>query len=115
MCHGRQISLTTHDPSLALPPAGVFNWHYIQCVLKKFATDDYKAFGNIGYFVLPFRTRDDDDESDRDFDDDRNIANPPYPSYLWELSEFRQRQRLEAVERDRTIVAWNSGISESVG
>ena len=113
MCHGYQITLTTHDPLLGLPPVGVFNWHYTQCILKRFSTADYQAFNNIDYFVLPFRTRDDDDdESDRDFDDDRNIANPPYPSYLWELSEFRERQRLEAIERHRSIVAWNSEVSD---
>ena len=101
ICHGYQITLTTHDPSLRLPPVGVFNWFYPQEIL-------YQAFGNIHYFVLPFRTRDDVDVgNDRDFDDDRNIANPPYPSYLWELSELRERQRLEAIERHRTIVAWS--------
>ena len=32
--HGRQIALSMNDPSLSLPPVDVFNWHYIQCVLK---------------------------------------------------------------------------------
>ncbi|KAF8231487.1 hypothetical protein L208DRAFT_1469460 [Tricholoma matsutake] len=71
-------------------------------VLKKFSTPAYQQINNIAYFSLPFHTRDDDeDESDVDFDDDRNIANPPYPSYLWELSEMRAYQHLEAVERNR--------------
>ncbi|KIM83774.1 hypothetical protein PILCRDRAFT_87786 [Piloderma croceum F 1598] len=109
--HGHQIALHTHDPSVALPLVGVFNWHYLQCVLKKFSTPAYQAIGNIQYFSLPFRTRDDDDESDVDFDDDRNVANPPYPSYLWELSELRACQHLEAVERNHAIATWNSGVS----
>jgi hypothetical protein len=107
MCHSHQITLSTHDPSLDLPPVGVFNWQYTQCILYRCLS----AINNIHYFVLPSHTRDDDDESDIDFDDDRNIANPPYPSYLWELSELRERQRLEAVERHHTIVAWSSGVS----
>jgi hypothetical protein len=78
--HGHHINLTSHNPNLLLPPAGVFNWHYIQCVLKKISTTDYQNVLNIYYHCLPFRTRDDidDDESDRDFDDERNIADPPY-------------------------------------
>jgi hypothetical protein len=110
MCHGYGITFTTHDPALDLPPAGVFNWHYTQCVLKRFSARDYRAFDNIYYFALPFRTRDDeDDTSDRDFGDERNIENPPYPSYRLELAAFRACQRLEAAERDHAIVAWNSG------
>ena len=112
LLHGRQITLITHDTSLNLPPAGVFNWHYVQCVLKKFATDDYRDIPYIQYFVHPFRTRD-DDESDRDFDDERNIKDPPYPSYRFELAQWRAFQRLEAVERNRAIEEWNSGVSIS--
>jgi hypothetical protein len=112
MCHGTRITLSTHGSSLNLLPVGVFNWHYIQCVLKRFTTTDYQEFGNVHYCVLPFRTRDDDDdESDIDFDDPGNISNPPYPSYLLELSELRARQRLEKAEHHNAIVAWNSGIS----
>jgi hypothetical protein len=112
MLHGHQVTLTTHDPSLHLPPAGVFNWHYIQCVLTKFASPAYQAVHNVHYFSLPFRTKDDDDdESDVDFDDERNVANPPYPSYRWELAELRARQHLEAVERNNAILTWNSGVS----
>jgi hypothetical protein len=115
MCHGYSITLTTHVPTLDLPPVGVFNWLYTQCVLTKFSTADYRTFNNIYHFVLPFRTRDDDDdESDRDFDDERNIANPPYPSYPLELAEFRLRQHLEALEHDHTIMAWNSGVQADV-
>jgi hypothetical protein len=80
-------------------------------VLKRFSTVAYQNFANVNYFVRPFRTADDDDdESDRSFDDPRNIANPPYPSYLIELSELRARQHSEEEERRHAIVAWNSGV-----
>ena len=86
---------------------GVFDWHYLQCVLNKFATPDYKKFDNINYFSFPFRTRDDEDESDID---ERNIVNPPssYPPYHWDLAEARARQRLEVEERDQAILTWNT-------
>ncbi|KAF5373230.1 hypothetical protein D9615_007414 [Tricholomella constricta] len=113
MCHGRQLTLSIHDPSLSLPPVGVFNWHYVQCVLKKFSSSDYQQIDNIQHFVMPFRTRDDDDDGDVDFDDEGNVTNPPYPSYLWELSEARERRRLDAIERNRAIMAWNSGVSST--
>ncbi|CAA7257420.1 unnamed protein product [Cyclocybe aegerita] len=90
--HGHQISLNTHDPSLPLPPVGVFNWHYMQ---------EYGAYSS------------DDDESVVDFDNERNITDPPYPSYLWELSELRERQRVEGLERDRDIATWSSAVSGS--
>ncbi len=107
--HGHQITLAAHsaDP---LSPAGVFNWHYLQCVIKRFATSEYKEIENINFFTLPFRTED-DDESDFDFDDERNIANPPYPSYLVELAEARVRQRMEDAERNSAIAEWNSRVS----
>jgi hypothetical protein len=107
--HGTQVTLSAHDSSISLPPLGVFDWHYVQCVLKKFSTPDYQGIDNIHYFVFPFHTRDDDDD-DRDFDDDRNLANPPYPSYFWDLYQMRNRERLEAEERNRDIVTWNPGV-----
>ena len=102
------------QPSLGLPPVSVFNWHYTQCIIKKSATTDYWAF-NIHHFVQPFHTRDDnkDDESGRNFDDDRIITDLPYPSYLGDLSELREHQGLEAIEHHRPIVGWNSGVSVS--
>ncbi|KAF8340833.1 hypothetical protein F5887DRAFT_1160371 [Amanita rubescens] len=106
--HGHLITLPTNNP-----PIGIFNWNYLQCVLTRFATPNYREFENIRHFSLPFRTREEeeDEESDFDFDDERNIANPPYPSYLIELAEARERQRLEDEERNRAIAAWSSKVS----
>jgi hypothetical protein len=111
MLHGHTITLSTHDASF--PPIGMFNWHYLQCVLKKFATDEYKQIQNICYISLPFRTREEveGEEIDLDFDDEINIANPPYPSYHIELAEATARLHLEDAERNCDIVAWNSRVS----
>ena len=110
MLHGCRITLTTLDGS-PHPPIGVFNWHYLQCVLKKFSAPEYQHVENINHFTFPFCTKDDNDESDFDFDDERNIADPPYPSYLIELAEARARHHLEDVERNSAIMAWSSRVS----
>ena len=73
-------------------------------VLKRFSTPAYQAIDNIHHFSLPFRTRD-DNESDIDFDDEGDIGNPPYPSYLWELAELGARQRMEV---DCAVLAWKT-------
>ena len=82
-------------------------------MLKKFATADYKAFENILYFTHPFRTEEeDDDESDSmDFDDERNIQDPPYPSYFHDLCLFRAAKSLEEDERRQAVKTWRTGLS----
>ncbi|KAK1220130.1 hypothetical protein PQX77_017120 [Marasmius sp. AFHP31] len=52
----------------SLPPLGLFRWHYLQCVIKKFKTDALENVPNISYFELPFRIEDDDDDSGTDSD-----------------------------------------------
>ena len=83
MCHGVPITLSDNGSIVPLPPVGVFKWHYVQCVLKKFATPEFREFGNIWYFVRPGDDSDDDDDDDdddRDFDDPRNIEDSSYPA-----------------------------------
>lgn len=76
--------LSVHDGNDPLPPKGVFYWHYLQCVLLRFGTNEYKHLPNITFFVYPFRTA--DDESEGDFEDDTNNDSdePPYPSYRFD-------------------------------
>ncbi len=81
----------------------------MQCVFKKFATQAYKGIQNIEYFVLPIHTRDDDDD-DPDFDDPRNIEDPPYPSYLLDLAWSRRCSQLEGEKRRQAIESWRSVV-----
>ena len=92
------------------PPPGVFAWNYTQCVLTKFATDEYKGLANISHFVVPFRTEDDDDD-DPEFDDPGNIEDPPYPSYLLDLAWSRRCQEAEELEQRQDIEKWRSVVS----
>jgi hypothetical protein len=96
---------------LTLPPDGIFDWHYVQYALKKFATADYKAFENILYFTHPFHTEEDDDDECFDFDDERNIQDPPYPSYFHDLCLYWVGQLLEEDERCKAVRTWRTGLS----
>ena len=49
-----------------VPPAGLFRWHYLQCVLKRFAHDDYKNLENIYFSELPLRMEGDSDDDGTD-------------------------------------------------
>ncbi|KAF8497552.1 hypothetical protein F5888DRAFT_1613509 [Russula emetica] len=44
------------------PPPGLIRWHYLQCVLKKFAHSDYRNLQNIQHYELPLRMKGDSDE-----------------------------------------------------
>ncbi|KAJ6463229.1 hypothetical protein C8R47DRAFT_1157501 [Mycena vitilis] len=52
------------------PPAGLLRWHYLQCVLRRFAHQDYKTLANIVFSVLdlPF----DSDSEGEGTDDEMN-------------------------------------------
>jgi hypothetical protein len=76
--HGRSVTFSIHAGNHPLPPQGVFNWHYLQCVILRFGTQQYRDIDNIYFSVCPwspFNTTPDDpdDESNGSFDD-------PYPS-----------------------------------
>ena len=44
-----------------VPPSGLFRRHYLQCVLKRFAHDDYKNLKNIYFSELALRMEGDSD------------------------------------------------------
>jgi hypothetical protein len=99
------VTLSAHDENVLLPPKGVFDWHYLQCTINRFATSDYKNFPNIDFFY-PFKTADDD--SDDEYQD--NDEEPPYPTYRLDrfLAERWNRKMLE--ERSEEVAQWASGI-----
>ena len=88
--HMFTVTLSTHRRNIPLPPTGVFNWHYLQCVLLRFATDQYKQLPNITFFIHTFKTS--DTESDDDFEDDINDE-PPYLSYRFDRMMEPQREK----------------------
>ena len=102
------VTLSVHEGDYPLPPKGVFDWHYLQCVLLKFGTHQYKCLPNIAFFVYPFKTAD-DDESDDEFEDDVNDE-PPYPSYRFDRLMEQQWEKHREQERFKEVAQWASEV-----
>ncbi len=109
--HNYSVTLLVHAGDQPLPPPGVFNWHYLQCVIHRFGTPQYKGLPDIKFFVYPFRTASDslDSEGSGDFD-----VNPPYPSYHFDQYWARQSESHRALERHNEVQQWASGVPSSV-
>ncbi|KAF9048270.1 hypothetical protein BDZ89DRAFT_1057849 [Hymenopellis radicata] len=84
-----------------VPPAGLFRWHYLQCVLKKFAHDDYKNLPNIYYSELPLRM-------EGDSDDDGTDSEADWPSKALDLGRDVENSLEEREERHRAVAKWIS-------
>jgi len=111
--HGRKVALSVHAGDHRLPPPGVFNWHYLQCVIKRFGAPQYRNYPDIRFFVFPFRTASDgsDDESGSDGDND---TNPPYPSYCFDRYLEKVSEGRRAQECRTEILQWVSGVPQDV-
>ncbi|KAJ7269355.1 hypothetical protein B0H12DRAFT_1044994, partial [Mycena haematopus] len=74
-----------------IPLPGLFRWHYLQCVLKRFAHDDYRNLANIDFSELPLRM-------EGDSDDDGTDSEAEWPSIGFDLArdvENRLEEREE--------------------
>jgi hypothetical protein len=94
--------------NIPLPPTGVFDWHYLQCVLLRFGTDQYRQLPGIAFFIYPFKTA--DDESDDEFEVDVN-GEPPYPSYRFDRIMALQREKLREQEQFKEVSQWASKVA----
>ncbi|KAH8994087.1 hypothetical protein EDB92DRAFT_1795832 [Lactarius akahatsu] len=102
LLHGFSVTLSVHTGAHPLPPPGVFNWHYLQCVVNRFGM--YSGFPDICFFIYRFRTSSDSSDVG-DFD-----ADPPYPSYPIESALAHQMESHQAMEREKEILQWASGV-----
>jgi hypothetical protein len=84
-----------------VPPPGLFRWHYLQCVLKKFAHDDYKNLANIYFDELPLRMEGDSDDDDMD-------SEVEWPSLGLDLGRVMEHDLVESEERHRGVLKWIS-------
>ncbi|KAF8888723.1 hypothetical protein CPB84DRAFT_1684086 [Gymnopilus junonius] len=84
-----------------IPPAGLFHWHYLQCVLKRFAHDDYKNLENITFSELPLRM-------EGDSDDDGTDSEAEWPSKCLDLGRVVENSLEEREERHRAVATWIS-------
>ncbi|KAF7360106.1 hypothetical protein MVEN_00739000 [Mycena venus] len=83
------------------PPPGLFRWHYLQCVLKRFAHDDYKNLVNINFSELPLRM-------EGDSDDDGTDSEAEWPSLGLDLGRDVESSLEEREERHRAVAEWIS-------
>ena len=84
-----------------VPPPGLFRWHYLQCVLKRFAHDDYKNLENIYFSELPLRM-------EGDSDDDGTDSELEWPSMAFDLGRVVENSLEEHEERHQEVATWIS-------
>lgn len=111
LLHLYQVTLSVHEGDTPLPSRGTFDWHYLQCVIRAFGTQDYRNYPDIRYPVHPFKTADDfDDEWDDEYFDDHPEVEPPYPSYRFDRFLAKQGENLRELKRNEEVARWASGI-----
>ncbi|KAJ7433000.1 hypothetical protein FB451DRAFT_1064958 [Mycena latifolia] len=81
------------------PPAGLFRWHYLQCVIRKFAHDDYKNLANIKYPELPVRLEGDSDDEGTDSEAD-------WPSAALDRGRALLTAQEDVRERRSAVTDW---------
>ncbi|KAF8998746.1 hypothetical protein BDZ89DRAFT_1251621 [Hymenopellis radicata] len=87
--------------AIHVPPAGLFRWHYLQCVLKKFANDDYRNLPNIHFSELPLRM-------EGDSDDDGTDSELEWPSKGFDLGRDVGNSLEEREEHHLATARWVS-------
>ncbi|KAF8191620.1 hypothetical protein K438DRAFT_1830836 [Mycena galopus ATCC 62051] len=82
-----------------VPPPGLFRWHYLQCVLRRFAHDDYKNLTNIYFSELPLRMEGDSDDEGTD-------SEAEWPSMGFDLGRGVEKSLEEREERHGAVAKW---------
>jgi len=98
--HGHRAS-PPHPLQDKIPPPGLFRWHYLQCVLKRFANDCYQDLDNIFFFELPLRM-------EGDSDDDGTGSEVEWPSIALDLGRNVENSLKECEEHNQAVAKWIS-------
>jgi len=80
-------------------PSGLFRWHYLQCVIRKFAHTDYRNMQYINYSELPLRMEDDSDDGE-----------PDWPSAPLDYGRAMQAMIEEFKEQQRAVAEWVTAL-----
>ncbi|KAH9967148.1 hypothetical protein BC827DRAFT_570726 [Russula dissimulans] len=96
--HGCRVR-PPHPEKANNPPAGLFRWHYLQCVIKKFGHPDYTGLPDIGYMELPLRMEGDSDDEGTD-------PELEWPSALFDRGRYMQATIERHEERQRLVADW---------
>ncbi|KAJ7210463.1 hypothetical protein GGX14DRAFT_450810 [Mycena pura] len=95
--HGYRVTPPRLQPNT--PPPGLFRWHYLQCVLKRFAHADYKNLPNINFSMLPLRMKGDSDDEGTD-------SEAEWPSMALDLGRAVKNSLEERDERHGAVAEW---------
>jgi hypothetical protein len=96
--HGLRIS-PPQPGDARNPPPGLIRWHYLQCVIRKFAHSDYKSLQNIASYELPLRMEGDSDDEGTDSDYE-------WPSAVLDRGRAMQTAIEDGEERQRSVAEW---------
>ncbi len=84
-----------------LPPPGLFRWHYLQCVLKRFAHNDYQDLANIYFPELTLRMKGDSDNEGTDNELE-------WPSMALDFGREMENRKVEDEGRHQAVAQWVS-------
>ncbi|KAJ3836213.1 hypothetical protein F5878DRAFT_541775 [Lentinula raphanica] len=96
--HGQAI--TPPNPASPIdPPPGLFRWHYLQCVIRKFSTTDYQNIENIAMYEKSVLMKGDSDDEATDSEAD-------WPSAIFDRGRFAYAQAQLEAERMDAVARW---------
>jgi len=89
------------------PPPGLIRWHYVQCVIRRFAHTDYRNLQHIVYYELPVRLEGDSDSESNDDGQGEGIdGGHDWPSAALDRGRAVQLEIEELEERKKYIEGW---------
>ncbi|KAI0283404.1 hypothetical protein BGY98DRAFT_952261 [Russula aff. rugulosa BPL654] len=102
--HGHEVS--PPQPQHARnPPPGLLRWHYLQCVIRKFAHSDYKNLQNISYCELSLKM-----EGDSEDEDEGTDSECEWPSVTLDRGRAMQMAVEDREVLKRVVAEWVTGV-----
>ncbi|KAJ3766335.1 hypothetical protein FB446DRAFT_395440 [Lentinula raphanica] len=100
--HGQTI--TPPNPASPInPPPGLFRWHYLQGVIRKFSTTDYQNIENIAMYETSVLMKGDSDDEGTDSEAD-------WPSAIFDRGRFAYAQAQLEAERMDAVARWIASV-----
>ncbi|EJD46134.1 hypothetical protein AURDEDRAFT_63515 [Auricularia subglabra TFB-10046 SS5] len=109
LLHGRRANAPNpgHTDN---PPAGLFRWHYLQCVLKLFGHADYTGRAGVMYDELPIPKDPDYGDAGSDAPCASTDDEADWPSAAWDRGRLAYDMQQEEQRRQQSISDWVSAV-----
>ena len=101
--HGTKITRPPLLDGYSHPPPGLIRWHYLQCVIRKFAHTDYRSLQHIYYPELDLPMEGDSDDNGTDSEHEWPSAPLDLRRAMLETAEVREEQQ-------RVVAEWVSDV-----